>query len=204
MLSLAAARLLTKPTLLFAQQIKVHFKIGTMIVALHHDTLSPLLLFVIYIQCSVLKQMLYSVSPLERCLKINVTGAQKVWRVHYCHHFFFFKRVPQDSLSPSAEIMEKSTILVPIGGMHLRIFMVVTFTCFPPSQRRRKEVLKDSHAAINYALFAVANNLIFSLCLHAFLYQSSPLTQLVPFLVCSWRPKANRTVQGWISSMQCF
>lgn len=118
--------------------------------------------------------------------------------------FFFFKRVPQDSLSPSAEIMEKSTILVPIGGMHLRIFMVVMFTCFPPSQRRRKEVLKDSHAAINYALFAVANNLVFSLCLHAFLYQSSPLTQLVPFLVCSWRPKANRTVQGWISSMQCF
>lgn len=46
-------------------------------------------------------------------------------------------------------------------------------------------VLKDNYVVINDAVFTLANNLVFSLCLQVFVCQISSLTQLVQFVACS-------------------
>lgn len=67
---------------------------------------------------------------------------------------------------------------------------------FSSSTERKKKhpVLKDNYAVINDVVFTLANNLVFSLRLQAFLHQISSLTQSVQFVVFSRSPSASRAM----------
>lgn len=83
--------------------------------------------------------------------------------------------------------MQKSTILNHIGTIHLKHPSGLWVSPSQPNEVRVGEqtILKYNYAIINDSLFTLANNLVFSLYLQAFLYQISSLTQLVQFVACS-------------------